>query len=82
MGEGVGIFYQQRFANEKIMQPDTTIEIDVGCCSNGSSMLHPTERPPTSFAPRLAASMMPGPPPVITVNPSRAIAAPIFRASS
>src|SRR5258707_7226642 len=29
--EGVGIFYQQRFANEKIMQPDTTIEIPVGC---------------------------------------------------
>src|SRR5207253_8202673 len=29
--EGVGIFYQQRFANEKIMQPDTTIEIRVGC---------------------------------------------------
>src|ERR1700745_3674982 len=28
--EGVGIFYQQRFANEKIMQPDTTIEIHVG----------------------------------------------------
>src|SRR6266566_3965809 len=29
--EGVGIFYQQRLANEKIMQPDTTIEIHVGC---------------------------------------------------
>ena len=29
--EGVGIFYQQRFANKKIMQPDTTIEIPVGC---------------------------------------------------
>src|SRR2546429_3933347 len=28
--EGVGIFYQQRFANEKVMQPDTTIEIHVG----------------------------------------------------
>src|SRR6476660_3474616 len=28
--EGVGIFYQQRFADEKIMQPDTTIEIHVG----------------------------------------------------
>src|SRR5258708_7758621 len=29
--EGIGIFYQQRFANEKIMQPYTTIEIHVGC---------------------------------------------------
>src|SRR4029077_14040385 len=28
--EGVGIFYQKRLANEKIMQPDTKIEIHVG----------------------------------------------------
>ena len=38
-------------------------------CSNGSSMLQPIERPPASKAPRLAASMTPGPPPVITANP-------------
>ena len=35
----------------------------------GSSMLSPTERPPASAAPRLAASIRPGPPPVITVKP-------------
>ena len=32
-------------------------------------MLRPTERPPASAAPRLAASIRPGPPPVITVKP-------------
>jgi branched-chain amino acid aminotransferase len=35
----------------------------------GELALHPTLSPPASFAPRLAASMMPGPPPVITANP-------------
>ena len=35
-------------------------------CSNGSSMPSPTESPPASLAPRLAASIAPGPPPVIT----------------
>ncbi len=35
-------------------------------------MLQPTDGPPTSRAPRLAASITPGPPPVMTVKPSRA----------
>src|SRR6516165_297122 len=35
-------------------------------CSMGRMMLHPRLTPPASFAPRLAASIMPGPPPVIT----------------
>jgi hypothetical protein len=35
-------------------------------CSWGSSMPRPTDIPPASLAPRLAASMMPGPPPVMT----------------
>ena len=35
-------------------------------------MLQPTEWPPASLAPRLAASMMPGPPPVMTVKPASA----------
>ena len=38
-------------------------------------MLQPIENAPTSRAPRFAASMMPGPPPVITVKPMRPIAA-------
>src|SRR5438105_4273594 len=33
-------------------------------------MLQPTDRPPASLAPRLAASMMPGPPPVMTAKPA------------
>jgi len=39
-------------------------------------MLQPTERPPLSLAPRLAASMMPGPPPVHHVKPARASSRP------
>src|SRR2546423_795037 len=39
------------------------------CCSCGSSMLKPTLRPPPSLQPRFAASMTPGPPPVITAQP-------------
>src|SRR5579862_4181045 len=41
-------------------------------CSNGNSMLHPTECPPPSRHPLLAASMMPGPAPVMIENPERA----------
>src|SRR6185437_10805535 len=40
------------------------------CCSKGSSMLQPMESPFPSCAPRFAASMIPGPPPVITGKPS------------
>ena len=43
-------------------------------------MLQPTERPPSSRAPRLAASIMPGPPPVITVKPSALTRAARLRA--
>jgi hypothetical protein len=46
-------------------------------CSNGSSMPRPTESPPASDAPRLAASIAPGPPPVMTAYPAWASAAPI-----
>jgi hypothetical protein len=35
-------------------------------CSNGSSMPSPTDTPPACEAPLLAASITPGPPPVIT----------------
>ena len=39
-----------------------------GSCSMGRAMFSPTDLAPTSWAPRLAASMIPGPPPVITVK--------------
>ncbi len=35
-------------------------------CSKGSSIPRPTDVPPASAAPLFAASMMPGPPPVMT----------------
>jgi len=35
-------------------------------CSSGSSMPRPTDTPLADIAPLLAASMIPGPPPVIT----------------
>jgi len=37
---------------------------------------------PASLAPQFAASIRPGPPPVITVNPTPASAAPILRVST
>ena len=38
--------------------------------------------PPASWAPRFAASMAPGPPPVIVATPRAASAAPTARARS
>ena len=49
-------------------------------CSNGSSMLHPIESPPASIAPRLAASMIPGPPPVSTGMPACASSIAVWTA--
>src|SRR3989442_13929352 len=49
-------------------------------CSKGRPMLRPTDRPRPSRAPRLAASMVPGPPPVITAKPRRASSAARGRA--
>ena len=45
-------------------------------------MLKPTESPPPSFAPRLAASITPGPPPVITAQPCSAKLRPTLRAAA
>src|SRR5215216_4180378 len=42
-------------------------------------MLSPTESPPASAAPRLAASIKPGPPPVITAKPCLARQAEVSR---
>ena len=41
-------------------------------CSKGSSMLQPMERPPPMRAPLFAASMMPGPAPVMMAKPASA----------
>src|ERR1019366_4799124 len=40
----------------------------LGLCSKGSWMLRPMVLPPASWAPRLAASIMPGPPPEVTTK--------------
>ena len=45
-------------------------------------MLSPTESASASCAPRFAASIAPGPPPVITANPASPIARPVSRARS
>ena len=51
-------------------------------CSNGSSMFSPIEGAPASFAPRLAASMIPGPPPVMIASPLSPTRRAVSRASS
>src|SRR6266511_1110079 len=50
--------------------------------SCGSLMRKPTETPPASRAPRFAASITPGPPPVMTAKPSSANVRPVRRACS
>ena len=52
------------------------------CCSNGSSMFSPTDVEPPSLAPRFAASMIPGPPPVMIAMPSSLSSRATARASS
>ena len=39
-------------------------------CSKGNSMLHPTDVAAAALAPLLAASMIPGPPPVMIDKPA------------
>src|SRR5205807_3072112 len=51
-------------------------------CSNGSSMLRPTDRPRPSRAPLWAASIVPGPPPVMMAKPRRASSPARARAAS
>ena len=58
------------------------VEVRVRPCSWGSSMLKPTDRPPPSCAPRFAASITPGPPPVTTAQPASAKLRPTARAAS
>ncbi len=45
-------------------------------CSNGSSIPSPMDVPPALCAPAFAASMIPGPPPVITAYPASASSRP------
>ena len=51
-------------------------------CSCGSSMLKPTLRPPPSLQPRFAASITPGPPPVITAQPASPKSFAVARAAA
>src|SRR5205807_8686958 len=51
-------------------------------CSKGSSMFRPTDNPRPSRAPRLAASMVPGPPPVMIAKVRRDSSAARARAAS
>ena len=51
-------------------------------CSWGSSMPAPIDMPPASRAPLLQASMIPGPPPVMTAYPARANSAAVASAAA
>ncbi len=92
MTEGGGIVTMTYYGAEKVIAGynvmgvakaalEASVRYGLDLCSNGSSMLQPTESPPASKAPRFAASMMPGPPPVITANPSRASREAVSRAA-
>ena len=64
--------HEHRLAGVEVPERDADVEYGFGSCSCGSSMLKPTDRPPASWAPRLAASITPGPPPVTTAKPASA----------
>jgi hypothetical protein len=62
----IGVFHQQRLSDEEIVECDATIEISIRLLFKRQLNMQPTERPRISFAPRLAASMIPGQPPVMS----------------
>ena len=50
------------------LEDSSGVMYGLGNCSNGSPIFRPMLLPPASAAPRLAASMIPGPPPVEMTN--------------
>ena len=79
--ERVGVLHEHQLADEEVAKVMRYRDRDWALCSFGSRMLQPIERPPASRAPRLAASMRPGPPPVMTVKPRPARLRPTSRAT-
>ena len=64
--EPIGVLDEHHLAREEVAELDAEVDVGFIPCSCGSSMLQPTDRPPPSRQPRLAASIVPGPPPVMT----------------
>ena len=77
----VRVAHEHQLAGEEVVEGEADVDSRGSApARTGSRMLSPTEVAPASRAPRLAASISPGPPPVITANPASPIARPISRA--
>ncbi len=63
------VLHEHHFSYEEISEIQQLVRINFGFCSSGNSMFSPTEVAPASVAPLLAASITPGPPPVMTEYP-------------
>jgi len=68
VNEAEAVFGKADFARKEVVKVQRDVGEAVAACSCGNSMLRPTDLPPPCAAPLLAASMMPGPPPVMTAN--------------
>src|SRR5699024_11405437 len=64
--EAAGVLHEHGLAGEEVAEVDTEVDIVVHALLVGQLDPRPTDTPPASFAPRLPASITPGPPPVIT----------------
>jgi len=71
-GECVGVLDEHHLAGEEVPELDAQIDVWVHRLLVRQLDVAADRKPPASWQPRLAASMMPGPPPVITAKPSRA----------
>jgi len=61
-----GVLHQHHLADEEVLELDEAIEVGVRLLFARQADVAADAEPAASRAPRLAASMMPGPPPVMT----------------
>ena len=77
--ESIGVLEEEHLPHEEVPAGNPSIEIRVGLLLGGKADVAPHGTPASLFGPRFAASISPGPPPVMTVNPSAATRRPSAR---
>ena len=66
--EAARVAHEHHLAREEVVELEAEVQYGFRPCSKGSSMFSPIDGAPASRAPRLAASMSPGPPPVMIAS--------------
>ena len=86
---GVLTAFDATTLDEKLLNDKSGVTYSFGACSCGNTIFNPIETPPASCAPRLPASITPGPPPVTMIFSCPPVASDLsvmmranFRASS